>query len=88
MFLKVSRYSQENTCIGVSLYKIAGLRSATLWKIDSGTGIFLGILLNFKKGFFIEYLEYFVVDAVVENVFVIQYSEKHYPMGSTIKKVF
>ena len=32
--------------------KVAGLRSATLWKTDSSAGVFLWILRNFKKHLF------------------------------------
>ena len=49
--LKISQYSQENTCVGAS-------RSATLLKKDSNTGVFLWKLQNFKKSFFIEHLRW------------------------------
>ena len=49
VFLKLSRNSQENTCARVSfLIKL----QATLLKKESGTGVFLLILLNFQEHFF------------------------------------
>ena len=41
-FLKTLRNLQEKTCLTQSLFlnKVAGLRSATLFKKDSGTGVF------------------------------------------------
>ena len=47
LFLKISQHSLENTCIGVSFYKVAVLRTATLLNIDSSTGAFQRILRNF-----------------------------------------
>ena len=41
VFLEISQNSQENTCIRVSFLKVAGLRTATLLKRDSGTSVFL-----------------------------------------------
>ena len=32
MFLKISQFSQENTCIGVSFYKVAGLQTCNFIK--------------------------------------------------------
>ena len=46
--------SQENTCATASF--LIKSEVSFLIKSDSGTGIFLWILLNFKKTFFIEHL--------------------------------
>ena len=51
--LKILQYSQENNCVGVSfLVKMQGLRTATLLKRDSNTGIFLTVLQIFYKKLF------------------------------------
>ena len=48
LFLKISLYLQQNTCVGVSfLIKIQAFRPATLLKRDSNTGVFLTMLQNF-----------------------------------------
>ena len=44
VFLKILKYAQENTCVGVSLRVF---RSAILSKIGSNADIFLWILQNF-----------------------------------------
>ena len=44
-FLKILQYSQESTCV-------EGLRSETLLKINSNTGVFLRILRNFQENLF------------------------------------
>ena len=49
LFFKISQYSQENNCVGVSLLrKMLTFSPATLLKGDSNTGVFLTI---FKKNF-------------------------------------
>ena len=45
VFLKISQYSQENTCVGVSFL-------IKLLKRDSNTGVFLRILRTFKEQLF------------------------------------
>ena len=46
--LKISQYSQEKTCVGVSfLMKMQAVSPVTLLKRDSTTGVFLWILRNF-----------------------------------------
>ena len=47
MFLKISQFTQENTCVGVSFNKVAGLMAWNFIKKDSNTGIFLLNLRNF-----------------------------------------
>ena len=47
LFLKISQYSQENTCVGVSFNKTAGLKPCKFLKRDSNVGVFLWILRNF-----------------------------------------
>ena len=49
MFLKMSQYSQQNTCVGVSFSEIV---ACNFTKINSGTGVFLWILQNFKEHIF------------------------------------
>ena len=57
LFLKISQYSQEKTCVAVPfLIKLQALRPATLLKTDSSTGIFLWILRNFKNIYFGEHM--------------------------------
>ena len=44
LFLKVSQYLQENTCVGISfLIKMQVLRPPTLLKRGSNTGVFANI---------------------------------------------
>ena len=45
--LKISRTSQENTCIVVFFNKVAGLQPANFLKGDSNTSAFLRSLQNF-----------------------------------------
>ena len=46
-FLKISQYSQENTCVGVSLLlKIQAFRPATLLKRDSKKSVFFPVKLE------------------------------------------
>ena len=41
LFLKISQYSQENTCVGISfLIKMQAFRAPALLKRDSNTGVF------------------------------------------------
>ena len=48
LFLKISQYSQENTCVGISfLIKMQAFRVPALLKKDSSTGVFLRTLRNF-----------------------------------------
>ena len=45
---KISQYSQENICVGVSfLIKMQAFRPTTLLKRDSNTGVFLTMLQKF-----------------------------------------
>ena len=48
-FLKISQYSQENTCVGVSFL--------TLLKRNSNTSVFLWISWNFQETYFQEHLQ-------------------------------
>ena len=66
LFLKISRYSQENTCVGVSfLIKLQALRPVTLLKRDSDTGFFSCEYCEiFKNTYFEEHLR----TAVTENI--------------------
>ena len=53
VFLKISQYSQENNCVGVSfLIMLQAFRPATLLKRDSNIGVFLRILRTFKEQLF------------------------------------
>ena len=53
LFLKISQYSKEDTCVGVSsLIKLQVFRTATLLKRDSNTVAFLWKLQNFYKHLF------------------------------------
>ena len=66
LFFKISQYSQENKCVGVSfLIKMQTFRPATLLKGDSNTGVFLTIFRkifktylgkNFKNSYFEKHL--------------------------------
>ena len=58
LFFKISQYSQENNCVGVSfLIKIQTFRPITLLKEDSNTVVLLKYLAkNFKKSYFEEHL--------------------------------
>ena len=57
MFLKMLHYSQENTCIGVSLKKIADLQAYKFIKIDSNTVVFhMNIAIFLRAASFIEHL--------------------------------
>ena len=47
LFSKISLNSQENTCARVSF--LIKLQLQLYWKRDSGTGVFLWILRNFKE---------------------------------------
>ena len=47
MFLEISQTSQENTCVGEFLNKVAGLQSASFLKSDPNTRAFLWSLGNF-----------------------------------------
>ena len=50
VFLDISQYSQENTCVRVSfLTNLHSVRPTTLLKRDSSTGVFLRIFQNFKN---------------------------------------
>ena len=41
LFLKISQYSSENTCVGISfLIKLQAFRAPALLKRDSNTGVF------------------------------------------------
>ena len=53
MFLKISQYSQENTCARVSFsLKLQASGLKLYLKRDSSTGVFLWIFQNFQKHFF------------------------------------
>ena len=58
LFFKISQYSQENNCVGVSfLIKIQTFRPVTLLKEDSNTVVLLKYLAKiFKKSYFEEHL--------------------------------
>ena len=56
LFLKLSQYSQGNTCVGVSFNKVAGLIPVTLLKRDSNTGFPLNIAKCLTKSFFTKHL--------------------------------
>ena len=47
VLLKISRTSQENTCIVVFFNKVAGLQPASFLKGDSNANAFLWSLQNF-----------------------------------------
>ena len=60
VFVEISQNSLENTCAKVSFFnKVAGLRSATLLKKDSGTGVFLWILNCLSITFFLFHFSIF-----------------------------
>ena len=40
VFLKISQYSQENTCVGVSVNKVAGRKTCNFIKRDFNTDVF------------------------------------------------
>ena len=52
LFLQISQYSQEKTCWSLFLIKLQAFMSATLWKIDSNTGVFLWTLRSFEEHLF------------------------------------
>ena len=57
LFLKISQYSQENTCVGISfLIKIQAFRAPALLKRDSNTGVFCEHWEIFKNTYFEEHL--------------------------------
>ena len=58
MLLKISQFSWENTCVGVSLIKLQGWRPATLLKKYSNTQVFsCEIWKTLKKTYFEEHLQ-------------------------------
>ena len=50
------KFTGKHLSRSIFFNKVAGLSPATLLKRDSGTGIFLWILRNFKTTFYIEHL--------------------------------
>ena len=57
LFLKVSQYSQENTCVGISfLIKMQAFRVPALLKRDSNAGVFCEHWEIFKNTYFEEHL--------------------------------
>ena len=44
-----AKFTGKHLCQSAFFHKVAGLRPATLLKRDSGTGVFLWILQNFKE---------------------------------------
>ena len=57
LFLKISQYSQENTCVGISfLIKMQAFRAPALLKRDSNTGVFCEHWEIFKNTYFEEHL--------------------------------
>ena len=58
LFLKISQYSQENTCVGISfLIKMQAFRAPALLKRDSNTGVFCEHWEIFKNTYFEEHLQ-------------------------------
>ena len=58
LFLKLSHYSLENTCVGISfLMKMQAFRPAALLKRDSNTGVFCEHWESFKNTYFEEHLQ-------------------------------
>ena len=56
--MKVLQYSQENTCVGVSLMKLQVFRPTTLLKRDSNTRVFFCKYCEiFKKIYFKEHMQ-------------------------------
>ena len=54
LFLKISQYSQENACVGISLLiKMQAFRAPTLLKWDSNTGVFCEHWEIFKNNYFL-----------------------------------
>ena len=54
LFLKISQYSQENTCVGISLLiKMQGFRTPALLKRDSNTSVFCEHWEIFKNNYFL-----------------------------------
>ena len=49
VFLKILKNSQENTRVGLSCYKVAGLRPATFFKKRLQKGVFLWIWPNLSE---------------------------------------
>ena len=57
LFLKISQYSSENTCVGISfLIKLQAFRAPALLKRDSNTGVFCEHWEIFKNTYFEEHL--------------------------------
>ena len=57
LFLKISQYSQENTCVGISfLIKMQAFRAPALLKRDSNTGVFCEHWEIFKNTYLKEHL--------------------------------
>ena len=58
VFLKISQYSQENICVGISfLIKMQAFRAPALLKWDSNTGVFCKHWEIFKNTYFEEHLQ-------------------------------
>ena len=58
VFLKISQFSLENTCVGAFFHKVAGLKVLpevleVFFNKKWGTGIFLWILRNFEEQLFL-----------------------------------
>ena len=56
VLLKISRASQENTCI-VAFFQVAGLQPASFLKRDSNTSAILSFFQIFKSTYFEEHLQ-------------------------------
>ena len=49
VLVNFAKFTGKHMCQSVFFNKVAGFRPATLWKRDSGTGVFLWILPHFKE---------------------------------------
>ena len=57
MFLKISQYSRENTCVGISFWKICRPKRLQLYRKDTPTQVLsIEYCKIFKNSFFIEHL--------------------------------
>ena len=58
MFLKISQYSHENTCVGVFFNKVASLQACNFIKNETPTQVFSCEYFEiFKNTYFQEHLE-------------------------------
>ena len=75
MLWKISQYSQESTCVGVSLTKLQEWRPGALLIRDSNSGAFLWILRDFWDTYFADYMRTIASESKAEFVQSVQMAQ-------------